>query len=198
MLRRRREGKTDYRARKIVLLGRRPFIAVMVSSRYISVQFMSPTLRGDVSLASAHSKDLVKMGWKGSGKSIPGAYLTGLLAGLKASKVGVKNAILYAGSKPYIRGSRLAAVVKGIRDAGVDVPAEEETLPTDDKIRGEHIAEYAKILLAEDGEIYKARFSTLLKRGLQPEKYPLHFEEVREKILETYGVNADERVREGQ
>lgn len=188
MLRRRREGKTDYRKRKTILLSRSVFVSPRITGKNISVQFSKATPAGDRVLASAHSRELYKLGWKGSGKSLPGAYLTGLAAGLKALKADVKEAVLYTGLRRYAHGSRVSAILKGILDAGVSIPADTESLPSDERIRGEHISGYAKSLLEEGKEMYAKRFSRLVKTGLKPEEYPEHFEELRQKIRKTYGA----------
>jgi large subunit ribosomal protein L18 len=187
ILRRRREGKTDYRKRKNILLSRATFISPRITNKNTNVQFSTATLKGDHILASAHSRELNTQGWKGSGNSLPAAYLTGLTAGLKAKKTGLEEAILYIGLRRYIHGSRVSAVLKGVLDAGISVAADVETLPADERIRGEHISEYAKSLLEEDKKLYMSRFSKLVKGGLKPEEYPKHFDEVREKILKSYG-----------
>ncbi|MEE9585340.1 MAG: 50S ribosomal protein L18, partial [Nitrososphaerales archaeon] len=134
ILRRRREGKTDYRKRKTILLSRVTFISPRITNKNISVQFSTATLKGDRILASAHSRELNKQGWKGSGNSLPAAYLIGLTAGLKAKKTGLKEAILYIGLRRYIHGSRVSAVLKGVLDAGISVAADVETLPADERI----------------------------------------------------------------
>ncbi|MFQ6134630.1 MAG: 50S ribosomal protein L18 [Nitrososphaerales archaeon] len=188
ILRRRREGKTDYRKRRNILRSRATFISPRITCKNTSVQFSTATPKGDRILASAHSRELYKLGWKGSGNSLPAAYLTGLTAGLKALKAGVKEAVLYTGLRRYIHGSRVSAVLKGVLDAGISVAADAETLPADERIRGEHISEYAKSLLEEDKKLYKRRFSKLVEGGLRPEEYPKHFDEVRQKVLKSYGV----------
>lgn len=188
ILRRKIEGKTDYRKRKSILLSRSVFVAPRISGKNVTVQFSKATLKGDYVLASAHSRELYKVGWKGSGKSLPAAYLTGLVAGLKALKAGVKEASLYTGLERYRHGSRISAVLKGVLDAGVSVPADIETLPDDGRIKGEHISKYAAALSEQNKELYSRRFSKLLKNKLKPEDYPKHFEEVRRKILKSYGV----------
>jgi large subunit ribosomal protein L18 len=189
ILKRRREGKTDYHKRKTILMGRSVFITPRISDKNISVQFAKPIPEGDKVIASAHSRELYNLGWKGSGKSIPGAYLVGLTAGLKAVKAGVNEAMLYVGLRRFASGSRLSAVLKGIIDAGVEVPADQDVLPAEERLHGEHIAEYAKSLLEQDKELYSRRFSRMVKMGLKPEEFPSHFEEIKRKIEKTYGVN---------
>ncbi|MEM4298397.1 MAG: 50S ribosomal protein L18 [Nitrososphaerota archaeon] len=182
IFRRRREGKTDYRKRKLIVIAKRPFITVHISGKNIQTQISRAEPQGDKVIASAHSRELLEYGWKGSRKSLPAAYLTGFLLGLRALKKGVKEAILYTGVRRYIRGSRITAVVKGLLDSGVDVPVDKETLPSDERITGGHISAYASLLMDKDRNLYKARFSKLIERGLDPKDYPSHFQEVLKEI----------------
>jgi large subunit ribosomal protein L18 len=101
------------------------------------------------------------------------------LAGKKAIEKGVKKAVLYNGVVPFIRGSRIAAFVKGVTDSGLEVPIGDEALPAQERITGKIIAEYAAKLAAEDATLYKATFSSLLREGFRPEEYPTHFEKVK-------------------
>ena len=188
LLRRRRERKTDYRKRKNILLSRSIFISPRITNKNITVQLLKATNKGDIVLTSAHVRELYKLGWKGSGTSLPAAYLIGLTAGSKALNLGIKNAIIYIGLRRYIHGSRISAVLKGIIDAGIDVPAESETFPSAERIRGEHISKYAESLLKTDKEMYKQRFSKCIGNGLKPEDYPEHFEDIKKKILVKYSV----------
>jgi large subunit ribosomal protein L18 len=137
ILRRLREEKTNYRKRGTMLMGKRDFITVNITNENTQVQILKPGMTGDTVIASAHSRYLLEKGWKGSRKSVPAAYLTGYLAGKKALGQGAKDAILYTGTRKYTQ--RMAAALKGIIDAGVQVPASEETFPSDDRINGEHL-----------------------------------------------------------
>jgi large subunit ribosomal protein L18 len=188
VLRRRREGKTNYRRRKTLLFSRSVFFTPRISDKNICVQFSKATPKGDIVLASAYSQELYKLGWKGSGKSLPAAYLIGLAAGHKALRAGINDAVLYVGLRRFAGGSRLSAILKGVIDSGVEVPADTEALPTNERIRGAHIVKYAESLSEFNKEIYKKRFSSLEKEGLKPEDYSKHFEQVREKVQSEYGV----------
>ncbi|PBO84801.1 MAG: 50S ribosomal protein L18 [Thaumarchaeota archaeon] len=137
ILRRLREEKTNYRKRGTMLMGKRDFITVNISNQNTQVQILTPGMTGDKVISSAHSRYLIEKGWKGSRKSVPAAYLTGYLAGKKAISKGTKDAILYTGTKRYTQ--RMAAALKGIIDAGLKVPASEETFPPEDRINGEHL-----------------------------------------------------------
>jgi large subunit ribosomal protein L18 len=182
LFRRRREGLTDYRSRKRAITSRATLLVVRISNKNVSSQLVIPKAGGDLVLASAHSRQLRKFGWQGSLKSTPACYLLGLLAGKKAVESDVKKAVLYNGVVPFIRGARISAFLKGMIDSGVEVPVGEEALPSDDRIAGKAIAEYAKKLLDSDKAAYDRAFSALLKQGFKPEEYPQHFERVKAAI----------------
>jgi large subunit ribosomal protein L18 len=154
ILRRLREEKTIYKKRGTMLMGKRDFITVNITNENTQVQILKPGMTGDKVLASAHSRYLLEKGWKGSRKSVPAAYLTGYLAGKKALGQGAKDAILYTGTRRYTQ--RMAAALKGVIDAGVQVPADEETFPPEDRINGEHLTiknEISKIKSSIDNEV---------------------------------------------
>ena len=144
ILRRLREEKTNYRKRSTMLMGKRDFITVNSTNENTQVQILTPGMTGDKVVASAHSRYLLEKGWKGSRKSVPAAYLTGYLAGKKALGQGAKDAILYTGTKRYTQ--RMAAALKGVIDAGLEVPANEETFPSEERINGEHLLLKTKFL----------------------------------------------------
>ena len=133
ILRRLREEKTNYKKRKLMLMSRADFITVQISNENTLVQIHKPQFTGDQIVASAHSRFLISKGWKGSRKNVPAAYLTGYLAGKKALASGTSKAILYSGTRKYTQ--RMAAALKGVIDAGLEIPASEETLPSEDRIK---------------------------------------------------------------
>ena len=106
---------------------------------------------------------------------------------------GTKNAVLYTGRDRFTK--RIAACIKGIISAGVDVPVSDQSLPKESRISGQHIAEYARIL-KKDQEKYDTRFSMLLKEGLKPEDYPSHFEEIKTKVFGKKIVPNNEELEE--
>ena len=134
-------------------------------------------------LSSAHSRNLKKLGWKGSPKSVPACYLLGLLAGKRAKEKGVEKAYLYNGLSLFVNGSRVSALVKGVKDAGVDVPMSDEVAPSEDRITGKATADYAKSLLAENKEKYSKVFSGLIKTGFKPEEYAENASALKQVIL---------------
>jgi large subunit ribosomal protein L18 len=192
-LKRIKKHKTNYRKRSALLISRRYFITVKVSNQNVAAQVLKSTAIGDIVIASAHSRELKKHGWKGSMNSLPACYLTGLLLGKKCIENRTKNAILYTGKDRFTK--RIAACIKGIVSAGVNVPVSDQSLPKESRISGQHIAEYARIL-KKDQEKYDARFSMLLKEGLKPEDYPSHFEEIKTKVFGKKIVPNNEELEE--
>jgi large subunit ribosomal protein L18 len=182
LLRRRREGVTDYRARKKAITSQKPLLVVRISNKNVSCQFVKPTVKGDVVLSASHSRELAKLGWHGSSKSTPACYLLGLHAGKKALAAGVKEAVVYNGLIPFIRGSRIAALLKGVIEAGVSVPVGEEAFPDEGRLSGKAIADFATKLASEDKDAYSRGFSALLKAGFKPEDYPAEFGKVKASI----------------
>ena len=184
-LRRRREGKTDYQARKAMVVSGRPRLVVRPSLKNVSVQIIIAKAIGDQVLASANSRELIKKyGWKAATGNIPAAYLTGLLCGLKAKTVGINAAILDIGMVIPSKGSKVFAVLNGVLDAGVEVPHGKEKIVAD-RNKGDHIATYAEELGAGSDE-YKAKFSQFIKAEVAPEKLPDHYRTVKAAIAASF------------
>ncbi len=139
--RRRREGRTDYRVRAKLLRSGKPRVVVRKTLNQTIVQFVVPDTPGDKILATAQSIDLKEHGWSAGTGNLPAAYLTGFLAGRRASAKGLKEAILDIGGQRPSRGGRLFAALQGLLDAGVAVPHSPEVLPAKDRVRGAHIGE---------------------------------------------------------
>ncbi len=138
--RRRREGRTDYRRRLALLKGERPRAVVRKSLDHLTVQVVRFDPQGDRMVATAHSKELSRLGWEGSTGNVPAAYLTGYLLAKRAQAAGVQEAILDLGLHPPSRGSRVFAALRGMTDGGLAVPHDEEVLPPEERVRGAHIA----------------------------------------------------------
>lgn len=177
--RRRRMGVTNYTARRKSIISPHVLLVINRSNKNVTAQFITPKVQGDLVLSSSHSRNLRSVGWKGSLKSTPACYLLGLYAGKRAQEKGVKEAYVYSGVLPFVKGSRVAALVKGVVDSGVEVPISDDALPSEERMKGASIAKYAADLLKEDKEQYEKRFSALIKAGLRPEDYPAHCEEVK-------------------
>ncbi len=181
--RRRREQRTDYKLRRSLLTSGRHRAVVRLTNKFVYVQIAEAKLQGDYVKASASSRELVKMGWKGGTGNLPAAYLTGELAGRRAIASGIKEALLDIGLKSSSKGSRLYAVLKGLVDSGLNVPHSPDNLPSDDRLAGTHVSTYAKILSTESSDRYKKHFSRYLAMGLKPEDLSAHFKRVREQVM---------------
>lgn len=185
-LRRRRECKTDYQARKALVVSGKPRLVARSSLKNTVVQIIIAKPKGDLVLASAHSKELVKKyGWKAATGNVPSAYLTGLLCGLKAKANGISEAILDIGLVSPTKGSKIFATLSGVLDAGVTVPHDEAKI-VKRRCEGEHIVKYAKSL--GTAEEYAPKFSAYFAKELPPEKVGEHFAKVKTDVLVAFGV----------
>jgi large subunit ribosomal protein L18 len=180
--RRRREAKTDYKARRTLATSSRPRLVVRPSDRNITIQLVESKIEGDYVLVQAGSAELEKYGWRGGKKNTPSAYLLGLLAGKKALSKGIEAANLDIGLSRPTKGSKVFAAVKGAIDSGLEVPCDSDILPDPARLEGRTIAEYADSI--EEPYDYERQFSEYLKRGLRPQGLPDHFGEVKTRIEE--------------
>lgn len=191
--RRRREGKTDYKARMALVLSGKPRLVVRGTLKNVTAQIVVARLRGDEVLAAAHSRELAReYGWLAPRGNVPAAYLTGLLCGLKARAKGVEEAILDVGLRSPSKGSRIFAVLNGILDAGIDVPYDEEKMDKD-RIKGVHIAKYAENL-GSGSEDYRSRFSRYLEHELVPENLVDHFVKVKADVVAAFESGGEKSV----
>lgn len=155
--RRVRSGRTDYRARKQLLISKKPRLVIRKSLKNTRVQIIVPSKTGDVTLVSANTNDLKKYGYTGGTGNITSAYLTGLLLGYRAKKTGQKEAILDAGLYHTTKGGRLFAALKGAVDAGMEIPHNPEIFPSQERITGKHIDAYRKTNISEQFEAVKQK-----------------------------------------
>ena len=179
--RRRREGKTDYGARIKLIDYEKSRLVVRVSNAQATVQIVDYTPEGDITVASAVGKQLANYGYLGNAGNITGVYLTGYLCAKRALAAGVEYAILDIGLRSPIKGSKVFAALKGAVDAGLEVPHGDFIFPEDERIRGEHVANYAESLSAEE---VAEKFSKYLERGLNPTDLPENFDETIKNIDE--------------
>jgi large subunit ribosomal protein L18 len=168
---RRLDRKTDYSKRLKLVKSGLHRATVRKSLQNITVQIIRFEESGDKVTASASSKQLQAYGWKAPNGNVPAAYLTGLLAGLRAKQAGVNEAVLDMGLKRSTNGSRVYATLIGMLDAGLKIPHEPKILPDEKRISGAHIAAYA------------AQGGNFSKYGISPAELPKHFAEVKAKIM---------------
>ncbi|EMA35768.1 50S ribosomal protein L18P [Halococcus hamelinensis 100A6] len=136
---------------------------------------MSPSPDGDETHAGANSADLAEFGWEAPTGNLPSAYLTGLLAGLRAKGNGVNEAVLDIGLNTATPGNKLFAMQEGAIDAGLDVPHNESVFADWERTSGEHIADYAE---SRDEPLYSGEFDAT--------DLPEHFEETRQTIMDEF------------
>lgn len=155
--RRRLESKTDYLARKQLLHSDKPRVVIRKTNRYIIVQVVRSSLAQDIVLTGVSSADLLDQGWPaslaGSLKSLPAAYLTGLLLAHKAQG-SVKEAILDIGMQRNARAGRLYAVLAGLVAGGLTIPHAKESLPDEKRLSAHPRTREAFIKLKEKLETH--------------------------------------------
>ena len=171
-----------------LLLSRRKFVTITVSDENVQAQIAYPMSKGDVTITSSHSRELTRFGWNGSLNSLPACYLTGLLLGKKSLGKKVDEAILYTGKNPFT--SRVAACLKGIIDSGMKVPASDSSFPPEERLVGNHIAEYARILQDENKDAYNSRFSKLIANNFDPTQYSSYVHKVKDAIASSDGIDS--------
>lgn len=136
--RRRREQKTDYEQRLKLLKSGKPRAVVRTSNKHTKAHLAHFKREGDETEAFTTTEELEEYGWNHNTGNIPAAYLAGFLM---AYKTGEDEAVLDLGLREVKSGGRIFAAVKGMNDAGLDVPAGEEAFPEESRVRGEHIEE---------------------------------------------------------
>jgi len=184
--RRRRQGKTDYQARRSLVLSKLPRLVVRDTLKNMIVQVVNAKPTGDEVIAHANSSELAKTyDWKGGCGNIPAAYLTGILCGYRAVAKGAKETVFDVGLQSPSKGAKIFAALKGSLDAGLTIPHNKEILPNETRIKGQHIIEYAK-QLASNPETYQKRFSKYLLRDFKPEQLAEHFSLTKEKVVSSF------------
>lgn len=150
--RRRREQKTNYKQRRNLLKSGKPRAVVRLSNNHTRVHIAHYDREGDENTAQTISKELEDYGWEHHTGNLPAAYLTGYLAGMKAD---IDEAVLDLGLKETKKGGKMFAALQGLKDAGVEIPAGEEVIPEEPRIRGEHIEEMTGKNVPENFETVK-------------------------------------------
>ncbi len=159
--RRRREGKTDYRVRLRLLKGGQPRAVVRLSDHRVRVAIVRFDPVGDRVLAAADSTELERIDFpEASLASTPATYLTAYLAGLRAKSAGAETAVLDTGLRHPTAGGRLSAALKGLLDAGIEVPHGDEGFPSADRLNGAHLPKRLPLPM----ESYKQKLPGILAR----------------------------------
>jgi large subunit ribosomal protein L18 len=139
--RRKREGRTDYKKRLVLLKSGLPRLVIRASNKSVQAQLVQYGADGDHILATARATELAKHGWKTSTGNTPAAYLTGVLLASKLKKHKVDDVIVDIGLQKHHKGGRLYAVAKGAIDGGLNVRVGEDVLPSEERVNGGHIDE---------------------------------------------------------
>jgi large subunit ribosomal protein L18 len=141
--RRKREQKTDYRFRLKILRAGMPRVVVRKTNRNVIVQIAEFDPKGDRITVSATGFELKKkFGYVGNADTTPASYLAGYLAGKRALKQDIKNAVLDIGMNAPAKGARVFAALKGLLDAGLEIPHQSDVLPDDTRIHGNHLKNF--------------------------------------------------------
>lgn len=173
---RRKQGKTDYRARLKMLKSGKLRLVVRLSSKNILLQVVQYEATGDKVLVAAHTNELKKLGWSYNKSNLASGYLVGLLAGVKSKKKGINEVLFDCGLRKVVGGGILFAVLKGVVDSGLNVPHSEESFPDENRIKGKHVVDYYKSL---DDEKKKKLFSGYIKQNLNVEDMEKTFDQVK-------------------
>ncbi|MBU0952837.1 MAG: 50S ribosomal protein L18 [Nanoarchaeota archaeon] len=171
--RRRREQRTDYRARLKLLKSNKPRFVVRRGTNGIMCQIVEHQKSGDKTLVSIGPAQLTKAGYKGHRANSPAAYVTGFLCAAEVKKKKVTDVVLDIGLQSATKGSVLFAALKGAVDGGLAIPHGEQVLPSVDRVTGAHIAAFAK-KLKDNEAAYKKQFGGYEKAGVKPEDLPEH------------------------
>lgn len=135
------QGKTNYRKRLRLLESKSPRLVVRKTNKYLVLQIIESRDAQDFVKASVNTKELLAYGWPkemgGSLKSVAASYLAGLLIGVRA-KIKTR-VILDTGLLRSTKGSRIYAAVKGVSDAGIEIPYNDDIIPDDTRIQGRHL-----------------------------------------------------------
>lgn len=168
--RRRREGKTDYKGRLALLKSGKPRLVVRKSLKYIRAQIIEFDDRGDKTVVTATSVSLPAMGWQFACDNTPAAYLTGLLVGRAAKAKKIGSIVFDIGLYPSTKGSRVYTVVKGVIDAGIDVPCDAKMFPSENRISGKHIAAHNEKFKDLPGQFEKIKKKILGVKDAKEER----------------------------
>jgi large subunit ribosomal protein L18 len=145
--RRRRENKTDYKSRFTLLKSGLRRIIIRRTNKYLVLASVESDESRDKVLNGVTSKELLKYGWDkkyfGSLKSVPGAYLTGVLMASKLDK-GQKYVVDLGMAR---KGERIFAAVKGMIDAGIKINANHKVFPSKERLSGEHMKKELKSMI---------------------------------------------------
>ncbi|KAK2113726.1 60S ribosomal protein L5 [Saguinus oedipus] len=188
--RRRREGKTDYYARKrLVIQDKNKYstpkyrMIVRVTNRDIICQIAYARIEGDMIVCAAYAHELPKYGVKVGLTNYAATYCTGLLLARRLlNRFGMDK--IYEG-QVEVTGDEYD--VESIDDqpavdGGLSIPHSTKRFPGYDSeskefnaevhrkhIMGQNVADYMRYLMEEDEDAYKKQFSQYIKNSITPD-----------------------------
>ena len=162
--RRKREQKTDYKKRLNLLKSKTPRLVIRLTKNNVTAQIITIT-----------GKQLEKLGYNLNKGNTCAAYLAGLAIGKAALAKKITTAIPDFGLHGVVKKTRLFAVIKGAIEAGLKINCPKEVLPSDERVSGKHVEDYAK--LKEDA------FSNYIKKGIKVNEITKTIQTVKNKII---------------
>ncbi|KAL0322760.1 UNVERIFIED_CONTAM: 60S ribosomal protein L5 [Sesamum angustifolium] len=174
---RRREGKTDYRARiRLINQDKNKYntpkyrFVVRFTNKDIVAQIVSASITGDMVLASAYAHELPRYGLEVG------------LSNYAAESRRPFRALLDVGLIKTTTGNRVFGALKGALDGGLDIPHSDKRFAGFSKdskqldaevhrkyIYGGHVASYMTTLMEDEPEKYQSHFGLYVKKGLEPD-----------------------------
>lgn len=154
VMKRRRDGITNYHKRLKLLKSGVPRLVVRPSNKGITAQIVEYSGQGDLIKCTVNERTLKKLGLEVSGNTVPVSYLVGYAVGILSKKKGVEESILDTGRYNIVKGGRISAVLNGFVDAGAEIPHDDSIFPDKDRLNGKHLKnpvgkkldEYKKLL----------------------------------------------------
>ncbi|WRX07539.1 Large ribosomal subunit protein uL18 eukaryotic/archaeal - like 1 [Theobroma cacao] len=192
---RRREGKTDYRARtRLINQDKNKYntpkyrLVARFTNKDLIAQIVHASIAGDIVLASAYAHELPRYGLEVGLTNYAAAYCVGLLLArrvLKQLEMDAERpfrALLDVGLIRTTTGNRVFGVLKGALDGGLDIPHSDKRFAGFNKdskqldpevhrkyIYGGHVAAYMRTLMEDEPEKYQSHFSEYIKRNIEPD-----------------------------
>lgn len=186
LYRRKRELKTDYKKRLRLLMSKKLRVVLRFSNQKITAQIVGFEVKGDKVHIATSSQNLLKSGWLYSSKNFPASYLTGLnLAKLAREKISDKELILDTGFRTPLKKGKIYAFLKGAIDGGLNVKhrESEDIFPSEEKISGKDIQDYASSLKEKSPEEFQKKFALCLKNSADPTKMSENFEKIKVTLM---------------
>ncbi|VFV41322.1 60s ribosomal protein l5-like, partial [Lynx pardinus] len=181
--RRRREGKTDYYARKrLVIQDKNKYntpkyrMIVRVANRDIICQIAYARIDGDMIVCAAYAHELPKLLNRfGMGKIYEGQVeVTGDEYNVESidGQPGAFTCYLDAGLARTTTGNKVFGALKGAVDGGLSIPHKNKEFNAEvhrKHIMGQNVADYMRYLMEEDEDAYKKQFSQYIKNNVTPD-----------------------------